>query len=76
VLAPLVDIRNGSGESLLKTIGLSVSAWPEARAAFEQEKAAAHAQLGEAAFAAAWAAGRAMTLDQAISYAVAKESES
>ena len=37
----------------------------------EQAIAALRAQLGEAAFAACWAEGQAMTLDQAIEYALA-----
>jgi len=34
--------------------------------------AAARAQLGEATFEAAWAGGRAMTLEQAVAYALDK----
>ena len=36
------------------------------RAAYERSVAAAHAQLGEKAFAAAWAEGRMMTAKQAL----------
>ncbi len=40
------------------------------RADFERSVNALHTQLGEAMFAAAWAEGQAMTLDQAIAYAL------
>jgi predicted ATPase/DNA-binding CsgD family transcriptional regulator/transcriptional regulator with XRE-family HTH domain len=43
---------------------------PAYRAAYERDVAAAHAQLDEATFAAAWAAGRALTPEQAIAYAL------
>jgi tetratricopeptide (TPR) repeat protein len=45
------------------------------RAAREPHLAAARAALGEAAFAAAWAEGRAMTLDQAIRDALKETGE-
>jgi hypothetical protein len=37
---------------------------------YERTVAEAHAALGEAAFAAAWAEGRAMSLDAALDYAL------
>jgi hypothetical protein len=40
------------------------------RAEFDREVASVRAQLGEAAFAAAWAAGQAMTTEQAVAYAL------
>jgi hypothetical protein len=46
---------------------------PVMRAEYERNVAAARAQLGEEAFAAAWAAGRAMTVEQAIAYALDME---
>ena len=45
---------------------------PGSRATYERALAAARAQLGEEAFAAAWAAGRALTLEQAIAEALAR----
>jgi len=39
----------------------------------DQHIALTRARLGEAAFAAAWAEGRALTLDQAIEYALSAE---
>jgi tetratricopeptide (TPR) repeat protein len=46
---------------------------PAERAEHDQRAAALRAALGEAAFAAAWAEGRAMSLQQAIEYALAQE---
>jgi tetratricopeptide (TPR) repeat protein len=42
------------------------------RAHYERMLAALRARLDEAAFAAAWAAGQSLTLDQAVSYALAQ----
>jgi hypothetical protein len=56
-----------AAETLYDTIGLP---WPEVRADFERYVAAARAQLDEAAFATAWAAGRAMSLDQVVAEAL------
>lgn len=42
---------------------------PLDQAEFDSSASAARAQLGEHAFAAAWEAGRVLTLDQAIAYA-------
>jgi hypothetical protein len=47
-----------------------VPIWPDERRDYERIVATARAQLGEEAFAMAWAAGRAMSLDQAIAYAL------
>ena len=47
-------------------------AWAAAeRAEYDHSVAAIHVQLDEATFAAAWAAGRAMTLEQALAEALA-----
>ena len=43
---------------------------PIERAEYHQIIAALHAQLDDGTFAAAWAEGRAMSLDQAIEYAL------
>jgi hypothetical protein len=45
---------------------------PEARAYFAQAECTARAHLGEAAFAAAWAEGRALPLDQVLAKAAAE----
>jgi predicted ATPase/class 3 adenylate cyclase len=56
----------GAAEALRDTIGLSLP--PSARAAHESVVAAVRARLGQEGFAAAWAAGRAMTPGQAVGY--------
>ena len=43
---------------------------PSDRAEYERDLAAARAKLSEDAFAAAWAEGRTMTLEQAVEYAL------
>jgi tetratricopeptide (TPR) repeat protein len=43
------------------------------RADHEQQVAAVHADLGEEAFAAAWAEGRALTLEHAVAFALADD---
>lgn len=59
----------GASEALREAIGASVL--PYYRGEYERGVAAARAPLGEAAFAAAWAEGRAMTMEQAIEFALA-----
>jgi tetratricopeptide (TPR) repeat protein len=58
----------GAGEAYCETLG----ARPPVCVAAEYERAVAEARaaLDEAAFAAAWAEGRAMTLDEAVDYAL------
>jgi predicted ATPase len=59
-----------AAETLLDSIGLSLAAWPEVRADYDRAIAAVRAQLDDATFAAAWAAGQALTLEQAITEAL------
>ena len=60
----------GSAERLREEIG--AAPWPAKRQRFDRQVAAARAALGDdAAFDAAWQEGRAMSLDQAIEYALA-----
>jgi predicted ATPase/class 3 adenylate cyclase/DNA-binding XRE family transcriptional regulator len=59
-----------AAETLLDAIGLSVSVWPEVRADYDRTLTAVRAQLDTATFAAAWAEGRAMTMEQAIAEAL------
>jgi predicted ATPase/class 3 adenylate cyclase/Tfp pilus assembly protein PilF len=59
----------GAAQSLREAIG--TPPLPEERKEDERDQAAVREALGEAAFAAAWAEGRAMTLEQAIEYALA-----
>src|SRR5262245_57106059 len=58
----------GAAERLRQAIGRRSA--PAARATYERAMAQARGQLGEDAFAAAWAAGQALTLEQAIAYAL------
>ena len=51
--------------------GLGLFRWEQTE--FDHWLATAHAQLDDATFAAAWAEGRAMTLEQAVEYALAPE---
>jgi predicted ATPase/DNA-binding SARP family transcriptional activator len=58
----------GTAETQRESRGMPLP--PAYHAAYEHDVAAARAELNEATFAAAWAAGRAMTLEQAIAYAL------
>jgi len=58
----------GAAEALRET--LAVPRAPSDQADHDQRVASARAALGDANFAAAWAEGRAMTLEQAIEYAL------
>jgi tetratricopeptide (TPR) repeat protein len=58
----------GAAERLRQAIGCRPP--PAARATYERAMAVARAQLGEDAFAAAWKAGAALTLEQAIAEAM------
>ncbi len=72
-----VAISHRQYERAARLLGAANSDWltqfahlhPEI-APFEQEVEQAHTQLGEVAFATAWAEGQAMTHDQAIAYAL------
>jgi DNA-binding SARP family transcriptional activator len=58
----------GAAEALREAIGAALR--PLYRDGYERTVAMARAGLDAPAFAAAWAAGRAMTLDQAVAYAL------
>ena len=58
----------GVAAALRESVGLPLS--PVLRADYEHEVFALRAEIGDEAFAAAWAAGQAMTLEQAIAEAV------
>jgi hypothetical protein len=49
--------------------------WPERELVHQAAAHASRAALGEAAFAAAWAEGQALSLEQAVAYALADEPE-
>jgi len=55
---------------LRAVIGIVVSGLPIERAAYEERVARVRAQLDQETFAAAWAAGRAMSMEQAIDMAL------
>ena len=61
----------GAAEALREEIGSPLA--PNDREAYEREVAQARQVLGEAAFAAAWEEGRAMTMEQAVEYALGEE---
>jgi len=63
----------GAAEAQRETFGVSMP--PAARTEHDRNVTAARAQLGEEAFAAVWAEGQVMTMEQAIEYAL-EESES
>ncbi|MGQ0604706.1 MAG: ATP-binding protein, partial [Anaerolineales bacterium] len=58
----------GAAQALLDSVGAKLDAID--RLGYDQYVATAREQLGEAAFAKAWAAGRAMTMEQAIEFAL------
>jgi predicted ATPase/transcriptional regulator with XRE-family HTH domain len=61
----------GAAERLRQVLGCRTA--PAARATYERAMAVARAQLDEATFAAAWAGGRAMSLEQAIADALEEQ---
>jgi hypothetical protein len=61
----------GAAEQLRQTIGCRPP--PAARATYERAIALARGQFGDEAFAAVWAEGRAMSLEQAIAEALQPE---
>ena len=58
----------GAAEAQFEAIGAAM--WPADRLEYERSVTAARAALSEEVFAAAWAEGRAMTLEQAVAYAL------
>lgn len=63
----------GAADALRQAISSRLTS--SVRADYERDVAAVRAALGNEAFAAAWADGRAMTLEQAIEHALRNESE-
>jgi hypothetical protein len=59
----------GAAEALHEAIGKPLP--PFLRADYDRDVAAVHAQLDDATFDAAWAAGQALSLEQAIAEALA-----
>jgi hypothetical protein len=62
----------GAAVGLLDIIKADLA--PADRSDYEASVARVHAQLGTQAFEAAWAHGQALTLEQAIAYAISPES--
>jgi len=58
----------GAAQALIENTDAVIG--PADRIEVERDISAVRTQLGEEAFAPAWAEGRAMTLDQAIAYAL------
>jgi len=63
----------GAVETLMSAAGVKIE--PANRPLFEEELAATKRRLGERTFNAAWATGVAMTLEQAIEYALAENTD-
>ena len=61
----------GAAEAPREIIGAPVP--PVDRAGYDSQVAAMRSQLDEARFAAAWAEGRAMTIEEAVEYALQAE---
>jgi predicted ATPase/DNA-binding CsgD family transcriptional regulator len=66
----------GAAEALGEAATVPLLPAIEARYKYERDVAAVRSQLGEKAFEAAWAEGRAMTPEEAIEYALAKPEQS
>jgi tetratricopeptide (TPR) repeat protein len=64
----------GAAESILKALGGRLSGFFVQGHDYQQRVAAIHTQLDEATFAAAWAEGQQMTLEQAIAEALSSAS--
>ena len=65
----------GAAEALEETLGSGSAEWFADQTGDDRLVASARAALGDAAFAAAWGAGRSMTLEQAVEYALASAEE-
>jgi len=66
----------GAAEALREVISLPLSYFHLAHSGYEACLAAARSQLDEAAWEAAWAEGRAMSMERAIEYALSEEEPS
>src|SRR6185437_4642333 len=64
----------GAGDAALKAIGSQV--WPSNQAVYERELAKARADLSRGDFKVAYIAGQAMTLEEAISFALEQSFDS
>ncbi len=62
----------GAAEATREEIGTRID--PSSQADYERKLATLRDTMGPEAFVVAWSAGRAMTLDQAVEYALGKQS--
>jgi predicted ATPase/DNA-binding XRE family transcriptional regulator len=60
----------GAAQSIYDSIGLDLAAWPFGRWDFDRWTASAHTGLDDESFVATYAEGQAMTLEQAVEYAL------
>jgi non-specific serine/threonine protein kinase len=60
----------GAAEAILETTEVIAYAHAPDRSLYQRQVAAARERLGEAAWAVAWAEGQAMTIEQAVAYAL------
>src|SRR5215218_6543617 len=65
----------GAAEALLEQIEVTAYIYAPDRSAYQDRVRAARAQLGEAAWQAAWSEGREMTPEQAVGYALSEDVE-
>ncbi|MGH3144983.1 MAG: LuxR C-terminal-related transcriptional regulator, partial [Rubrobacter sp.] len=66
----------GAAEALREQMGMSLSRFELAESSHERDLSSVRSTLSEASFDAAWTEGRAMSLEQAIEYALSEEEES
>ncbi len=63
----------GASEALLEAMGIVMH--PVERSEIDRDVAAVREQLDEATFEAAWAEGRAMSLEEAVAYALGEDAK-
>jgi tetratricopeptide (TPR) repeat protein len=64
-----------AGAATALSVAMTIAVAADEQAAYDRTIAGARTQLGEQAFAAAWAEGQTMPLDQAIAYALAEPTQ-
>ncbi|HEX5848487.1 MAG TPA: AAA family ATPase, partial [Rubrobacter sp.] len=65
----------GAADAFRKLMGMAPSRFDLDASGYEEDLAAVRSELGEASFAASWSEGRAMSLEQAIDYALQEPAE-
>ncbi|SRR5258708_39732897 len=71
--APMRALRLFAAASTIGSLGIAIE--PSERALFDATVATAHAALDEEVADSAWCEGKAMTLEQAITYALSAEAD-